>query len=531
MDPSQIFVDPDPESKPKDNVKIALEKVNGVFLATRDQQGLRCMSNCEDTTFDIECLLDQHTKVEDEAMDVEVDIIECMNTNANSLDEADDPDATEYSSSFGDTISGTEDNSRLSDAEVESRYCDDNDLASTFFDGLDSLFRKRKKKLTAHWRRYIRPLMWRCKWIELRLKEFQLQALKYDRELAAYDQRKQWELGDNTLEGCGLRSLPFTGQRGSSVMKRRKRKRAEDIIDVPSYMSHHSLFSYYENKKSDVDVASVGDDCGDQVPAADQNNSNEEFGVSYEWRAPEFKDDDPSEQILWNIEVLQSRVQKLKTRIDKVISGNAGKFSSTENLSLLVPGDVPTSSARSPNCSPGNGETMPVGVLYTPTQHMSEYDLGDLVMPESAVSSYGEAAPLPDIFESTMGLLSTTDVAMDQPQIGDSCEDIGDHVLIHNQVTQEDLHNFEVTIQPPEKLQEQVKEEEKESMIPLLPAKEPELASKTSTQDQLTLNSCLASEFQVPKNKRKRGERKASSGSWSHRFNPRLDFSNCSLQV
>ena len=87
--------------------------------------------------------------------------------------------------------------------------------------------------------------MWRCKWTELRIKEMELQALKYARELAAYDQRKQLGFDQFTFEGLGSKSLPFSSQCfKKKTIKRRKRKRVEDTTDLTSYMSKHHLFSY-----------------------------------------------------------------------------------------------------------------------------------------------------------------------------------------------------------------------------------------------------------------------------------------------
>ncbi|XP_042515676.1 uncharacterized protein LOC122089961 isoform X1 [Macadamia integrifolia] len=518
MGPAQVLGDLGPEIHLETTAKVPSDKENRSSSAIQDEKGLKCMSNYEDTTFDMEILLDHHITTADETVDTEVDIIECVKADDLRLAEVEDPNATEYSSSF-DTILGTADGSRLSDAEVESRFCGD---SASVFDGFDTVFRTRKKKLTAHWRRYIRPLMWRCQWLELRIKEFQSQALKYDRELAAYDQRKQFASGQLALEGCCMRSLPFPRQfQRKKAMKRRKRKRIEDTIDISSYMSCHSLFSYYENKRSEVDGISLDDDCGNQVIVADQNaNDNGEFDVDYEWSSLEFGDgDNPLEQILWKIEVVQSRVHKLNTQLDKVIRSNAGWFSSAENLNLLLPSEVPSSFARSPTISPGNGDTTQVGVLCTPPPHVSEYEIGDLVLPESAVSSYGEVtAPFTDIIESTMGLLSAADIALDQPQIGDSCEDIVDDVLIHNQAIQEELHSIEsFKSRPSEKPLELVIEQE--NKISPVRVAEPDLTQKTIVaEEQSTLKSCLASDFQVPKsNKRKRGERKAGSGGWSQK--------------
>ncbi|OVA07719.1 hypothetical protein BVC80_1827g89 [Macleaya cordata] len=510
MVPSPMLIDVDQENKLEVGLKVPLNQ---------DDKNLRCTNNCEDTNFDMEALLDQQTVVPAAAESSEVEIIECTNASEIRLPEGDDPDATEYSSSFGDTVSGNDDGSRLSDAEVESHFCGDNGLGANVFDGFSSLFQMRKKKLTAHWRRYIRPLMWRCKWVELRIKEFRAQALKYDRELAAYEQRKQLELGQYASEGCG-RTLPFCRQiYRKKPMKRRKRKKSEDMVDIPSYMSLHNLFSYYDlfsiasfNCKSFVSLLNLS-----IILIAADVNSNDELDVNCEWPSLECRDGDNSiEQILWKIEIAQSKAQKLKTQVDKLLSTNAGKFSSMENLSLLVSSDLPTSSARSPTFSPRHGDAMPIGALYTPPRHISEYEIGDLVMPESAVSSYGEVTPLPDIIESTVGLLSAAEASLDHPQDGDSCKDLVDNVIINNHAAEKELHSFEKVSTLPTKVKEE--QEEKNIVTPLVAAApEPEQPAQETIvpKEESVMKLTLCSEIHVPKNKRKRGERKPGSGAWN----------------
>lgn len=154
-------------------------------------------------------------------------------------------------------------------------------------------------------------------------------------------------------------------------------------------------------------------------------NTVNEFEVNYEWPVPEsIVSDDSLEQILWNIEVLQSRVLKIKAEISKLVSKNASKFSSMDNSDQLMSADQPSGTARSPAFSPAHVDGMPVGAWYTPPGHISEHGIGDLVMQESSVSSFGEATSLPDIIESTVGLLSSVDVPLDQPQNGDYCADV-----------------------------------------------------------------------------------------------------------
>jgi hypothetical protein len=63
----------------------------------------------------------------DGAVDLDVDIVSLDDASGCSkLARADDPDVTECSSSFGDTLSGSEDNGRpseISDIEVDSPFC------------------------------------------------------------------------------------------------------------------------------------------------------------------------------------------------------------------------------------------------------------------------------------------------------------------------------------------------------------------------------------------------------------------------
>lgn len=103
----------------------------------------------------------------------------------------------------------------------------------------------RKKKLTDHWRRFIHSLGWRCKWLELQIKEFQAQALEYDK-LAECERRKYCEFDSMSPEGFSSKSLAFCGQiQRNNVLKRKKRRRVEETVDLVSYISNHNLFSHF----------------------------------------------------------------------------------------------------------------------------------------------------------------------------------------------------------------------------------------------------------------------------------------------
>ncbi|CAL5382641.1 unnamed protein product [Camellia sinensis] len=149
--------------------------------------------------------------------------------------------------------------------------------------------------------------MWRCKWVELQIKSFESQALKYDGELAEFNRRKLFELDNCSLEGFGAKSFPFFCQSQSKeVMKKKKRKRIEDTVAIASYMSHHNLFSYFV------------------ILAEKSINVNDEFGVNDELLSHEFRDGDNSlEQILWKLGILQSQISKIKSRLHKDFFGDS----------------------------------------------------------------------------------------------------------------------------------------------------------------------------------------------------------------
>lgn len=474
------------------------------------------MGHCEKVIVKMEPFLDEQINPSKVIEDTEVDIVSWTNKGDFASNKIEDPDATDYSSSFADTMSDVENGSRLSDAEVESEFLGDEGLAATFD---DSSFPMRKRKLTDHWRNFIRPLMWRCKWTELRIKEIDSQALKYSKELAEYDKGKHIVPDQFTLEEFGSKSLPFLGERRrSKVRKRRKRKKVEDTTEIGSYTSHHYIFSYLEDKKSDPD-GGLADDFGNPVIIEPNADSTDRFGNG-EVRSSFLsvtESDAALEQILWVIDNLHSKVHKLKSEIDAVMSRNASKFSSSENLSLLPHGDVQTSSAQSPTTSAVNGDTASVGVIYNSTQHGVEFEIGDFVMHDSAISSYGEVPMVPDIIESTVGLLSAADVTLHSALVGDSCEDMVDNVLIH-EVAETDEHKFRsATHHPIEKPQDVEKSEGEENLnLVSVPMSDINTATNTAvSQEKSTLKSCMYSDVNIPKNKRKRGERKACSGGWS----------------
>lgn len=141
MAPAQVLVDQKQQRIMEAPMKSVAERENENFMEISDDVDLRCTNNCEDNAFDIDILPHQHEVYE--AGDPIVDIVDCADASAR-VSQDEDPDATEYSSSFGNTMSGSDNglNSNLSDADVESSFhCDNGDSIS--FDGLGRVFRPR----------------------------------------------------------------------------------------------------------------------------------------------------------------------------------------------------------------------------------------------------------------------------------------------------------------------------------------------------------------------------------------------------
>lgn len=456
---------PELDLKPKSeaSMKASVHKENLSLHKDPRDELFPCVSNCKDETFDGEVSpVLKETTPPDVTENEELNLTKIAQSPNVGVVQTDQIDEIEYSSSFGDTVSGAENGSTLNDDEVQSRVQCDHASVSMYDTRLGG-FLMRKKKLTAHWRKFIHPLMWRCKWMELQIKELQSQALKYDKELAVYEERNQFECGPSASEGLDAKSRPLSSQIGRiKVMRRKKRKKVEEAVDIVSYMSQHNLFSYFENKRSVPNITSVEDDFCNLGKTTDHNDK---FGTN-DGFSLRFEDGDSSVDALFrDIDVIQLRVQKLISRVEKVVSGNLGNVSSINRSSRTVPINARGSTAQNP-APPEDGKGLQVDSLCIATQHtQSERNMGDLLMPESAVSSHGEVTPHSDTIGST-----------DRLQVRNLLGNTEDEVLIDNVHAKEELHDFE-------KLRDQLAEkpklsEEKRLETPSGPVSEADSASK-----------------------------------------------------
>lgn len=139
MAPAQHIGQTALDRKPKFSVKIAATAATGktnTIPYNSEKKGFNYRYNI----VQMESTLNARTtKASNSATDVAVDVTGFARSSDIRLATKEDPDETEYSSSFADTTSGNDNGSGPSDAEVESRFYDDSGLASSF-DGFGSLF-------------------------------------------------------------------------------------------------------------------------------------------------------------------------------------------------------------------------------------------------------------------------------------------------------------------------------------------------------------------------------------------------------
>ncbi|KAL0890428.1 hypothetical protein Bca101_014411 [Brassica carinata] len=240
-----------------------------------------------------------------------VDILECENPN-DEFQEGEEILCQSSSSSFGDSLCARDDDDDDSGFEAQSMLSKDYPLPETCGDGTEFLgLRKKKKKLTDEWRRFSQPLMWRCKWLELKVKEIESQARGYDKQVQSYYQSKQFESFDGESKSFGDQTQRM------SVFKRGRRRRVEETTDVSAYISNHNVFSYAEKRKpttlkAQCPVPDFG--TGRRKATGEGDESEDDCFVSESHCC-----DDLVGEILFKIDEAQDKAKRLKKRVDELM--------------------------------------------------------------------------------------------------------------------------------------------------------------------------------------------------------------------
>ncbi|XP_042056023.1 uncharacterized protein LOC121800526 isoform X1 [Salvia splendens] len=269
------------------------------------------------------------------------------------------------------------DHSDGSDSSFDGSDCDD--VESKF----PNLFTKRRK-LTSHWRAFIHPLMWRCKWVELQIKKLDAQSRAYAHNNAPSDQ----------------------------ALSRKRRRRSEATNNVEAYMSRHNLFSYYEHKKHNQQIShNVVNNSG----TCEEGKSDSELGND---EARDCNKD--HEDILERLEGLQRRAHKLRSLFEEE---KEDYFRSV----IWPDGTLDLPLPRKPKST---YHRMPVGT-HLASQLLAEYNLGGVLLPESA-----HPGPLP---KPTRHHPPSTTHAYQNEDEGEDDDD----VLIDNQRVRDEVPYFE----------------------------------------------------------------------------------------
>uniref|UniRef100_A0ACD5U2H8 Uncharacterized protein n=1 Tax=Avena sativa TaxID=4498 RepID=A0ACD5U2H8_AVESA len=349
-------------------------------------------------------------------------------------------ESTECSSSFGPSCSGSDDGGTklgLHDMEVDSPF-----FGHINEDGSASVPKTaRQKHVTDEWRKAVRPLMWRCQWLELRMKDLSSQVAKYDKELALIQHEKDLQLEMLQADSSNPELAKLDVQsHDRNTMKRRKRQRHEDMMDTSLYMNNHPILShYYENKNSGADGPFIHDDFNNAV--VDPDNT-----------LPEAKETDrvfeqySLRDILLTIDGLQSRVISLQDHLSKVCSNHAqdkvpqkSQKDRTQLTSCMKDGQRPQKKRDLHTLLQEEDKYRPlVGVPSTLSDRSTDN-----------VTGYAKKVTFETIFGADNPLIRT--------HVRELCKQNADDVLIYNQAAQvEGYQQFEKVKQEAENRRELV---------------------------------------------------------------------------
>ncbi|XP_071736102.1 uncharacterized protein [Rutidosis leptorrhynchoides] len=466
---------------------------------------INCTNDDEDVDIDIvNCTNDDEAAgidiVNSNNEDVEVDIINCTDDDDCDLVQPHyDDDATASSSSFDDTHP----DAGNCESEVMSEFRADVAQMSGF-SGSENEFPLRKRRVTSHWRKFVEPIMWRCKWVELQLMKFQSLANAYDKELENYKHTKHLQYGNFELDGQCAKTVPFVLDSQREKPMKRKIRRIHEETDKEFFMSQHNLFSYFATGRSPPPHGlTMDDDQRNLAPclSAEKNVGND-FKVPDDILSLDYGDDHSLEQLLWKIEVSQSRVFEMKNRLDSVMTDNEGRISSAEDVVLEESRNALTCSVRESDF-PTNMDG-PSVVADFASQLINDLVKSDdgLVKRENEDSGHGDGSHHDDVSEPT-----------EQPQVASRKRNT-EGILIYNRRTKKTQTDAGVVkIHPIENLQ--VPKEEKSNS----PA-HVSVSENSSQSEEPAPKIRSVSKLTAPKNKKKRAartRRKSASSLWSRK--------------
>ncbi|KAL5227779.1 hypothetical protein ABZP36_016044 [Zizania latifolia] len=377
--------------------------------------------------------------------------------NSDPLNDEEEGDTTECSSSFGISCCETDDD--------DADHCDSevNSLFAENADGDQASMCPRKKRVTAEWRSAVRPMLWRFQWLELRMKDLLSQVSKYDRELAIIKKEKELQQTNDS------RSEPVQLCKGheNSCMERRKRRRHEEIIDTSLYIKKHQILSYFydkQNKGAETDGFLIDDDSSGPV-GSDVKGGLNNVGLlepkEYDMVAEQLT----LQKILLTIGGIQSQVYRLQDRLSKARTKQENMASlvdhahikvsekrlRTQKRSFSYKKDRYTKAQKKKNLNILLKEDRPAHEVISLLSERAP-DCQTEVAKFNSEEKSGEKCPSHKAI--TVDLLLGADSSLPNGHMGDLCKENSDDILIDNQAAKEEYQPFEnakhLMEQPPE---------------------------------------------------------------------------------
>ncbi|KAF0888057.1 hypothetical protein E2562_010775 [Oryza meyeriana var. granulata] len=370
--------------------------------------------------------------------------------SSDPLNDEEEGDTTECSSSFGNSYCETDDEADHGDSEVNSPLLEN-------ADGDEASMRPRKKKVTAEWRSAVRPMLWRFQWLELRMKDLLSQVSKYDKELALIKKGKELQQTVNKTNGSRSESLQPCKGHENSCMERQKRTRHEETVDTSSYIKKHKILSYFydkQNKGAETDGVLIDDDSSGPV-------GNDVKGVLHTVGLLEPKGYDmvaeqlTLQKVLLKIDGIQSQVLRLQDRLSKVRSKQENMISLVDHAHIKVVEKRLTTQKRSFSYKKDRytkaqkkknltillkEEDKPAhAVISTLSKKAPDY--------QTEVAKYNSEVKGGERCQShkksiTVDLLLGVDSSLPNSHMGDLCKN-NDDILIDNQAAKERYQPFE----------------------------------------------------------------------------------------
>uniref|UniRef100_A0A0D9Y7K0 Uncharacterized protein n=1 Tax=Oryza glumipatula TaxID=40148 RepID=A0A0D9Y7K0_9ORYZ len=372
--------------------------------------------------------------------------------SADPANDEEDGDTTECSSSFGNSCCETDDEADHGGSEVDSPFSEN-------ADGVQALIRPRKKKVTAEWRSAVRPMMWRCQWLELRMKDLLSQVSKYDRELALINKGKELQQAVNMTNGSRSESAQSSKGRENSCMERRKRRRLEETMNTSLYIKKHEILSYFfdkQNKGAETDGILIDDDSSGPV-GNDVKGGIHTVGLlepkEYDMVAEQLT----LQKFLLTIDGIRSQVLRLQDRLSKVRSKQENMVSlvdhahikvsekrlRTQKRSFSYKKDRYSKSKKKKNLNILSKEEDKPAHAVISTLSKRAPDCQTEVTMYSSEEKSGERC-------QSHKKAITVDLLLPNGHMGDLCKD-NDDVLIDNQAANEGYQPFENAKQPMDK--------------------------------------------------------------------------------